>query len=218
MSQTRFKVVENNNMEKENRNKSLEVAVSLIEKNYGKGSIMKLGSKANIDIESMLLQHEDSIAVGNNPVNARGDEIGPGGEIIRTSNEVVQEYYANNPNAVAKSQPVANVSDDLIPDNEREPMTVAPAMSVEEQPAPEVSATPKKTPQATPAISADPTHTADEATQSALEKKIATAKKKAADKAKKAAQAPKKEGLGSAGEASKRPSRRSRNPNVWGSK
>ena len=33
MSQTRFKVVENNNMEKENRQKSLEVAVSLIEKN-----------------------------------------------------------------------------------------------------------------------------------------------------------------------------------------
>ena len=139
-----------------------------------------------IDIESMLLQHEDSIAVGNNPVNARGDEIGPGGEIVRTSNEVVQEYYANNPNAVAKSQPVASISEDMIPDPV--PATVSPAMSVEEQPVPEVSATPKKTPKATeaPAISADPTHTADEETQSALEKKIATAKKKAADKAKKA--------------------------------
>ena len=31
-------------MDKENRSKSLEAAVSLIEKNYGKGSIMKLGS------------------------------------------------------------------------------------------------------------------------------------------------------------------------------
>lgn len=141
-----------------------------------------------IDIEAMLLQHEDSIAVGNNPVNARGDEIGPGGEIIRTSNEVVQEYYANNPNAVEKSQPVASIAPDMIPVAEQQPATVSPAMSVEEQPEPEVSATPKKTPQATEshAISADPTHTADEATQSALEKKIATAKKKAADKAKKA--------------------------------
>ena len=53
MSQTKFKVIENNNMDKENRNKSLEAAVGLIEKNYGKGSIMKLGSKANVDIESV---------------------------------------------------------------------------------------------------------------------------------------------------------------------
>lgn len=141
-----------------------------------------------IDIEAMLLQHEDAIAVGNNPVNARGDEIGPGGEIVRTNTEVVQEYYANNPNAVEKSQPVASISEDMIPNVEKQPATVSPAMSVEEQPEPEVSASPKKTPKATEsqAISADPTHTADEATQSALEKKIATAKKKAADKAKKA--------------------------------
>ena len=53
MSQSKFKVIENNSMDKENRNKSLEVAVGLIEKNFGKGSIMKLGSKANIDIESI---------------------------------------------------------------------------------------------------------------------------------------------------------------------
>ena len=139
-----------------------------------------------IDIEAMLLQHEDSIAVGNNPVNARGDEIGPGGEIIRTNTEVVQEYYATNPNAVEKSQPVASISEDMIPDAERQPATVSPAMSVEEQPSPEVSTPPKKTPTDAPAISADPTVTADEVTQSALEKKISTAKKKAADKAKKA--------------------------------
>ena len=53
MSQTKFKVIESNNMDKENRNKSLEAAVGLIEKNYGKGSIMKLGSKTNVDIESI---------------------------------------------------------------------------------------------------------------------------------------------------------------------
>ena len=53
MSQTKLKVVENNNMDKENRNKSLEAAVGLIEKNFGKGSIMKLGSKANVEIESI---------------------------------------------------------------------------------------------------------------------------------------------------------------------
>ena len=53
MSQTKFRIIENNNMNNENRNKSLEAAVDLIEKNFGKGSIMKLGSKANIEIESI---------------------------------------------------------------------------------------------------------------------------------------------------------------------
>ena len=53
MSQTKLKVVENNNMDNENRKKSLEAAVGLIEKNFGKGSIMKLGSKANVEIESI---------------------------------------------------------------------------------------------------------------------------------------------------------------------
>ena len=53
MSQTKFRIIENNNMNNENRNKSLEAAVGLIEKNFGKGSIMKLGSKANIEIESI---------------------------------------------------------------------------------------------------------------------------------------------------------------------
>ena len=53
MSQTKLKVIENNNMDKEKRNKSLEDAVGLIEKNYGKGSIMKLGAKANVEMESI---------------------------------------------------------------------------------------------------------------------------------------------------------------------
>ena len=53
MSQTKLKVIENHTMDKENRTKSLEAAVSLIEKNYGKGSIMKLGSKTNVDIEAI---------------------------------------------------------------------------------------------------------------------------------------------------------------------
>jgi|APSaa5957512576_1039674.scaffolds.fasta_scaffold31424_2 hypothetical protein len=142
----------------------------------------------HLDMEAMLLHNEEAIAVGNNPVNARGDEIGPGGEVIRTNSELVQEYYSNNPNAVQKSQPIGSITEDLIPDDLKNPATVTPAMSVEEQPAPEVSSTPKQTP-APPAISADPTVVADEATQSALEKKI----KKAAAKAKNKAQEEKAE-------------------------
>jgi hypothetical protein len=38
--------------------------------------------------------------VGNARVNARGDELGPGGKIIRKREDIMTEYYQNNPNAV----------------------------------------------------------------------------------------------------------------------
>lgn len=47
-----------------------------------------------IDFESIRLQNEDVIAVGNMRVNARGDEIGRGGKIVRTREQIMKEYYA----------------------------------------------------------------------------------------------------------------------------
>jgi len=39
-------------------------------------------------------------AVGNARVNARGDELGPGGKIIRKKEDVLRDYYADNPATV----------------------------------------------------------------------------------------------------------------------
>lgn len=50
-----------------------------------------------IDMEKMTLRHELTPAVGNVKVNARGDELGPGGKIIRTREQVLEDYYKNNP-------------------------------------------------------------------------------------------------------------------------
>jgi hypothetical protein len=44
--------------------------------------------------------HETTPAVGNAKVNARGDELGPGGAIKRTREQVLADYYAQNPNAL----------------------------------------------------------------------------------------------------------------------
>lgn len=80
MPQNKFKVIENNNMDKENRNKSLEAAVSLIEKNYGKGSIMKLGSKANVEIESIStgsLSLDIALGIGGVPKGRIIEIYGP---------------------------------------------------------------------------------------------------------------------------------------------
>lgn len=53
-----------------------------------------------IDLEKLSAKHELTPAIGNARVNARGDELGPGGKIIRKREDVIADYYANNPNAV----------------------------------------------------------------------------------------------------------------------
>lgn len=53
-----------------------------------------------VDIDKLFAKHELTPAIGNARVNARGDELGPGGKIIRKREEIMAEYYANNPNAV----------------------------------------------------------------------------------------------------------------------
>ena len=55
-----------------------------------------------IDMEKLMRQNETMPAVGNMGVNARGDELGPGGVIVRRREEVVAEYYETNPKAAAK--------------------------------------------------------------------------------------------------------------------
>jgi len=53
-----------------------------------------------IDMEKLSLRHEKTPAVGNMRVNARGDELGEGGKVIRTKEQVLQEFYAQNPGAM----------------------------------------------------------------------------------------------------------------------
>ncbi len=52
-----------------------------------------------IDMEKLSLKHETLPAVGNLKVKARGDEIGIGGKIVRTREQILQDYYSQNPRA-----------------------------------------------------------------------------------------------------------------------
>jgi len=54
-----------------------------------------------IDMEKLQLKNELSPAIGNMKVNARGDELGAGGKIVRTREQILQDYYKNNPRAIA---------------------------------------------------------------------------------------------------------------------
>ena len=53
-----------------------------------------------VDMELLAQKHELTPAIGNAKMNARGDELGPGGKIIRRREDIMAAYYENNPNAV----------------------------------------------------------------------------------------------------------------------
>lgn len=57
-----------------------------------------------IDMDALLQRNELMPAVGNARVNARGDELGPGGKIIKKREEVIASYYEGNPNAYPDPQ------------------------------------------------------------------------------------------------------------------
>ena len=54
----------------------------------------------SIDMEKLTLRNELTPAIGNMKVNARGDELGPGGKIIRTKEQILADYYRDNPRAI----------------------------------------------------------------------------------------------------------------------
>lgn len=55
-----------------------------------------------IDLEKLMKKNELMPAIGNMRVNARGDELGPGGKIIRKRDEIINDYYEANPKAKPK--------------------------------------------------------------------------------------------------------------------
>jgi hypothetical protein len=69
------------------------------------GKIYRTMQGKELDMEKLVLRNELTPAVGNAKVNARGDELGPGGQIIRKREDVLAEYYANNPRSVKEETP-----------------------------------------------------------------------------------------------------------------
>ena len=57
------------------------------------GKTYKTAQGKMVDMESLVLKHELTPAVGNMRVNARGDQLGPGGKIVKTREELMSEHY-----------------------------------------------------------------------------------------------------------------------------
>jgi len=54
-----------------------------------------------INLDAVISQNDSTIAVGNMKVNARGDQLGPGGKVEVKKEKIISEYYKlNTPTAV----------------------------------------------------------------------------------------------------------------------
>jgi len=63
-----------------------------------------------VDMDLLRQRNELTPAVGNARVNARGDELGPGGKIVKKREDIMQEYYRDNPKASIPDQEPARQS------------------------------------------------------------------------------------------------------------
>ena len=84
-----------------------------------------------VDMDLLRQKNELTPAVGNARVNARGEELGPGGKIVKTREDVLADYYRDNPVNVEPELPVREEADE-------------PAPVVQEKPAPKKTATKSK--------------------------------------------------------------------------
>ena len=76
-----------------------------------------------VDMDLLQQRNELTPAVGNAKVNARGDELGAGGKIIKKREDVLADYYRDNPNTVShKEQTVEPVAQPVV----EEPVAEAP--------------------------------------------------------------------------------------------
>jgi len=89
--------------------------------------IYRTAQGKQVDLDGLILVNEETIAVGNMGVNARGDELGPGGRVITRRNEVMDEYYGT-PNVI----PVGDLP--APPTRQREIRPASPAAQVQVQP------------------------------------------------------------------------------------
>ena len=74
-----------------------------------------------IDIDLLRQRNELTPAVGNARVNARGDELGAGGKIIRKREEVLADYYRDHPKTVPTTRAKAkadNTNEEWVEDAE----------------------------------------------------------------------------------------------------
>jgi hypothetical protein len=55
--------------------------------------IYRTANGRTVDMDLLRQRNELTPAVGNARVNARGDQLGAGGKIVRTREQILQDFY-----------------------------------------------------------------------------------------------------------------------------
>ena len=102
-----------------------------------------------VDLDMLIKRNELNPAVGNARVNARGDELGPGGKIIRKREDVVRDYYSagsepvQHEKSVAQSEELTQAEQEELMAFDEEVIPKKPKVSIPEPAAPKKTVTPK---------------------------------------------------------------------------
>ena len=94
-----------------------------------------------VDIDMVRLANESTIAIGNMRTNARGDQLGAGGKVVKTRSQVMQEYHKLN-TSVPQDIPIGPAEADTLAVEQPE-MTNLSTPIAEDVPVTQSSATPQ---------------------------------------------------------------------------
>ncbi len=79
-----------------------------------------------LDMSRLIAQNEKVVALGNASMNARGDIVGQGGQVLRSRENVSQDYYNRNPKAV-KQVALRDISGEVFMSPAQAMAEIAPA-------------------------------------------------------------------------------------------
>ena len=96
-----------------------------------------------VDIEKLRATNENVQAVGNMNVNARGDVLGAGGQVVTPKAKVMQKYY-EQPKGVADDTPARNKPAPAPQTKAVETKIVEPKKAATPKVAPKKTVAPKK--------------------------------------------------------------------------
>lgn len=105
-----------------------------------------------INLDELIAQQPTSPALGNMKVNARGDVLGPGGEVVQTNTRRVRAYYKDNPRSsthnVSLKPPVDgkpySLEPDVLPETEVDPGTsMSEDLEIKPEPKPRTKRNPR---------------------------------------------------------------------------
>jgi hypothetical protein len=66
-----------------------------------------------LDMNALRIKSERTIAVGNSKQNARGDILGKGGQIVKTRDQIMNEYYNAQKGSPLSDNTIYNNSDEV---------------------------------------------------------------------------------------------------------